>query len=79
MLEDNNDDDDKDDDDDNDSNGDNCSFFFFFFDDEQYRTETFFSFLYAELNGQKLGNMQANSKNVAGITVSTTQCLYVVR
>lgn len=39
----------------------------------------FLSFFYAELKGQKLGDMQANSKNVAGITVSTTQCLYVVR
>lgn len=38
-----------------------------------------FLFFYAELKGQKLGDMQANSKNVAGITVSTTQCLYVVR
>lgn len=28
---------------------------------------------------EKLGDMQANGKNVAGITVSTTQCLYVVR
>lgn len=51
------------------------------YNDERYRTEyfsLFFSF-YAELKGQKLGDMQANSKNVAGITVSTTQCLYVVR
>jgi len=39
-------------------------------------------FLYlflCRIEDQKLGNMQANSKNVAGITVSTTQCLYVVR
>lgn len=39
----------------------------------------FLFLFYAELKGQKLGDMQANSKNVAGITVSTTQCLYVVR
>jgi len=56
------------------SNGNDCSFY----DNEQYQIECFFLF-YAELNGQKLGDMQANSKNVAGITVSTTQCLYVVR
>lgn len=40
----------------------------------------FFSFFLCRIEGsEKLGDMQANSKNVAGITVSTTQCLYVVR
>lgn len=40
----------------------------------------FSSFFLCRIEGsEKLGDMQANSKNVAGITVSTTQCLYVVR
>lgn len=39
----------------------------------------FFFLFFAGLKGQKSGDTQANSKNVAGITVSTTQCLYVVR
>lgn len=42
-------------------------------------SRVFLFLFYAELKDQKLGDMQANSKNVAGITVSTTQCLYVVR
>lgn len=64
-------------DDDDEGNSDDCSFY----DDGRYRTECFplSFFFYAELKGQKLGDMQANSKNVADITVSTTQCLYVVR
>lgn len=37
-------------------------------------------FFFGRIEGlEKSGDMQANGKNVAGITVSTTQCLYVVR